>query len=104
LGNRKNLPQHGKPNPALSLDAKTFYRKKVAPPGAAGFDFIGVFTAAVCIITFAVIYVFVLVSPEKKLSKLGLICPNCSKPLAGGVIHGKVMTTGRCPACGKAVF
>jgi hypothetical protein len=34
MGNRKNLPQHGKPNPALSLNAQTFYRKKIAPPFA----------------------------------------------------------------------
>jgi hypothetical protein len=33
MGNWKYLPPHGKPNPALSLNAKTFYRKKVAPPG-----------------------------------------------------------------------
>ena len=33
MGNRKNLPQPGKPNPALSLNAQTFYRKKIAPPG-----------------------------------------------------------------------
>jgi hypothetical protein len=32
MGNWKYLPPHGKPNPALSLNAKTFYRKKVAPP------------------------------------------------------------------------
>ncbi len=32
MGNRKNLPQPGNPNPALSLNAKIFYRKKVAPP------------------------------------------------------------------------
>ena len=34
MGNRKNLPQRGKPNPALSLNARRFYRKKIAPPGA----------------------------------------------------------------------
>jgi hypothetical protein len=34
MGNRKNLPQPGKPNPALSLNAQTFYRKKIAPPPA----------------------------------------------------------------------
>jgi hypothetical protein len=34
MGNRKNLPQPGNPNPALSLNAKIFYRKKVAPPPA----------------------------------------------------------------------
>jgi len=32
MGNWKSLPQHGKPNPALSLNAKAFYRKKLAPP------------------------------------------------------------------------
>jgi hypothetical protein len=34
MGNWKYLPPHGKPNPALSLNAKTFYRKKVAPPSS----------------------------------------------------------------------
>jgi hypothetical protein len=38
MGNWKNLPPHGKPNPALSLNAKTFYRKKVAPPNDWGFN------------------------------------------------------------------
>ena len=32
MGNRKNLPQPGKPIPALSLNAQTFYRNKIAPP------------------------------------------------------------------------
>jgi hypothetical protein len=36
MGNRKNLPQRGKPNPALSLNARRFYRKKIAPPGNSG--------------------------------------------------------------------
>jgi putative transposase len=32
MGNRKKLPQHGSHNPALSLDAHTFYRKEIARP------------------------------------------------------------------------
>src|SRR5258708_4233859 len=35
MGNRKNLPQPEPPNPALSLDAHSFYRKILARPLAA---------------------------------------------------------------------
>ena len=38
MGNRKKLPQPGKPNPALSLNAQTFYRKKIAPPKGASVE------------------------------------------------------------------
>ena len=32
MGKREKLPQHGSQNPALSLNAKTFYRKEIARP------------------------------------------------------------------------
>jgi hypothetical protein len=70
------------------------------------FDVLSIIISCVSIAVVAILWLYAAVWPKRQLPSLGLICPNCGKPLVGGsaLFQRTVIATGCCASCGNQIF